>query len=59
MIKHKKTFKKMIDALDTRNHKCYDEHKTNKGKCYGLSGGDSSTCFLNCCCVGCRYLTTV
>ncbi len=57
MVKDENEFKKIIDALDIGHHKCYEEHKTKEGKCYGLSGGDSNTCFLNYACVGCKYLT--
>jgi hypothetical protein len=59
MVKDEKAFEKMLEALDLGNHKCYSEHKTKEGKCYGLTGGDPSTCFLNCRCIGCQYLTMI
>ena len=57
MVKDENVFKKMLNSLDIGNHKCYSEHKTIDGKCYGLSGGDKNTCFLNNGCIGCQYLT--
>jgi hypothetical protein len=59
MVKDEKAFKKMLDAIDIGNHKCYEEHKTKDGKCYGLTGGDKNTNFLNYGCVGCIYLTMI
>ncbi len=36
---------------------CYNEHKNDKGICYGAYGGDSHTEYLSYGCIGCPYHT--
>lgn len=49
----------LLDKLKERSkrhkNKCFEENKSEDGKCYGLLGGDRSTDYLTFCCLGCEH----
>ena len=54
-----KFIKSIKSFLDLNNDRCYEEHKNNDGKCYGLVGGTKSTEYLSESCIGCDHLTPI
>lgn len=55
----KKLFSKIIEILDLHNDKCFEEHKHEDGKCYGLVGGCWATDYLCESCISCKHHTMI
>jgi hypothetical protein len=52
-----KLVEKIINIFDLRNDACFEEHKDEDGKCYGLVGGSKSTDYLSEHCMSCKHHT--